>query len=325
MASGKIDPKVKVNNDTGFGQQAANIGGRFLNKDGTFNLKKRGWPLLKRVSFYSSLLELSWFQFLAIIIIFYLLANVFFTLIYLAIGTHQLGGFLSTTRWGHVKEVFFFSTQTFTTVGYGRINPIAEGADIIASVETLSGWLFFALVTGLLYGRFTRPQAYIAFSDKALISPYKEITAVMFRMVPYKDNHSLTDVRLSVNASIIISENGKDEYRFFSLALERSRIDMFNMNWTVVHPLDENSPLAQFTKEDFEASDIELIVQITGFDPIFSNNVTQRTSYTMKEFVYGARYQPMFHESEDGNTTILELDKLNAYEKVALNKAVAVP
>ncbi|HVF97032.1 MAG TPA: ion channel, partial [Flavisolibacter sp.] len=292
MPGSKINLRSTTNPDTGFGTQPNSFGGRFVNKDGSFNLKKVGWPLLKRVSFYSWLLELSWPKFLGIIVLLYLAINAVFTGGYLLIGHNQLNGFLSTTEWGRMKEVFYFSTQTFTTVGYGRINPVADGADILASVETLSGWLFFAIVTGLLYGRFTRPKAYIAFSDAALVSPYKAGTALMFRLVPYKNIHHLTDVKVAVNISFVVIENEKPEYKFFQLALERSRIDMFNMNWTVVHPINEESPLLNFTKDDLHGSDLELLVQVSGFDPIFSNIVMARTSYTYKEVVWGAKFKP---------------------------------
>jgi inward rectifier potassium channel len=318
MATDKINSRVKQNPDTGFGTQAGSIGGRFINRDGSFNLRKTGWPFWKRMSPYSYLLELSWLRFLLVIFLFYFLVNLVFTAVYLLVGTEQLQGYLTTTTWGKVKETFFFSTQSFTTVGYGRIHPAGDGADVVSSVETMAGWLFFALVTGLLYGRFTRPKAYIAFSENVLISPYKEGTGLMFRMVPYKDIHQLTDTKVSVNLSLLMTENGKTDYEFYQLALERSRIDMFNMNWTVVHPINEESPLYNFTKEDILRSDFELMVQVTGFDPVFSNQVLQRTSYTFEELVWGAKFSPMYHQSEDGDTTILELDKLSHYERTDL-------
>ena len=316
----KLNPFSKANPDTGFGVQASQIGGRFVNKDGSFNLRKTGWPLFKRVSVYSRLLALSWPQFLLIIVLFYIVVNILFTTLYFLVGYKQLQGLLSTTAWGRMEEVFFFSTQTFTTVGYGRINPVRPGADMIASAESMTGLLSFALVTGMLYGRFTRPRAYLAFSEHALISPYKEGLGLMFRMVPYKINHHITDAHAVVNIAFAITENEKQEYKFYRLKLERSRVDMLNMNWTVVHPIDEESPLLHFTEEDMQRSDLELYVQVTGFDPIFSNTVLQRTSYTYKEIVWGAKFKPMYRESADGNTTILELDKLNDYELMPLGK-----
>jgi inward rectifier potassium channel len=99
---------------------------------------------------------------------------------------------------------------------------------------------------------------------------------------------------------------------------------MFNMNWTVVHPITEDSPLLNFTREDLEPSNLELLVQVSGFDPIFSNIVMARTSYTYNEVVWGAKFRPMYHESEDGATTILELNKLNEFDEANIPSPAAV-
>ena len=157
--------------------------------------------MANKIAQFSGRFGLDWFilSIIGVIILAYLLFNVLFTSVYLLIGHNQLQGFHSSTEWGRIKEVFFFSTQTFTTVGYGRINPSGDGADLVASLETMSGWLFFAIVTGLLYGRFTRPKAFISFSENILISPYKNGLSVMFRMVPYKSLHHLTDTSVVVN------------------------------------------------------------------------------------------------------------------------------
>ncbi|HEX8357147.1 MAG TPA: ion channel, partial [Segetibacter sp.] len=295
MASAKkVNPSLKTNPDTGFGIQANRIGGRFVNKDGSINLRKEGMSFFKRISIYSWLLELSLPRLLVIIMFFYLVINVLFTILYLLAGTNQLQGFVTTSGWQQIREIFFFSTQTFTTVGYGRINPVGAMADLIAAIESLAGWLSFALVTGLIYGRFTRPKAYLAFSENALISPYKNDTGLMFRMVPYKSNHHLTDARVVVNAAFIAMEGDKQVYQFYELKLERSRIDTLSMNWTVVHPIDEESPLWNFTQEEMRSADLELYVQVTGFDHIFSNVVMQRTSYTFEEIVWDAKFDPMY-------------------------------
>src|SRR4051794_30811901 len=111
MAGRKINPFSRSNPDTGFGTQPTNIGGRFVNKDGSFNLQKQGLSFLKRTSFYSSLLELSWLKFLGVIVLFYILINIVFTSAYLLAGETELQGFHTPTRWGHTREVFYFSTQ----------------------------------------------------------------------------------------------------------------------------------------------------------------------------------------------------------------------
>ena len=319
MSSRKINPSSKANPNTGFGTQASQIGGRFINKDGSFNLRKEGWPLHRRISIYSQLLALSGPQFVLVVLGFFLMVNILFTILYLLVGYHQLSGITAATSWGKIKEVFYFSTQTFTTVGYGRINPTGDNANIIASIESVTGPFLFAVVTGLMYGRFSRPKAYLAFSNQALIAPYKNGLALMFRMVPYKNNHHLTNAQVVVTITFMVTENGNSEYKFYPLSLERSHIDTFNMNWTVVHPIDQDSPLLHFSREDFGNSDLELYVLVSGFDQVFSNTVMQRTSYTYSELVWGARFKPMYHESPDGSTTVLELDKLHHYEQIPLD------
>ncbi|MEJ7736743.1 MAG: ion channel [Chitinophagaceae bacterium] len=302
------------NTNTGFGIQPTQLGDRFVQKDGTFNIRKEGISYWRRTSLYSSMLQLSWLQFLGFIFVIYFVVCMMFTLLYWWIDLKQFTGLVSTTPMSSIWELFFFSTQTFTTVGYGRINPVGTLANSIASIQAMSGWLFFALVTGLLYGRFTRPSAFLAFSHNALISPYQGGLALMFRLVPYKSHHHLTDAKIVVNLARVESLDTKTEYKFYQLNLERSQIDFLSMNWTVVHPIDENSPLFNTSTEAMRAADTELYVQVSGFDPIFSNTVMQRTSYTSAEVIWNAKFLPMYRESEDGSTTIVKVDKLNQYE-----------
>ncbi len=304
-------PFLKVNNDTGFGSDASSYGGRFVNRDGTFNLKRDGISLFRRISVYQKLLSLSRWKFIGSILGFYLLINITFSFAYLFCGVDQLQGVHALTTWGMFKEVYFFSAQTFTTVGYGRINPIGDGANIIASVEALLGFLSFAIVTGLLYGRFSKPRTYLEFSEKALIAPYKDKTALMFRFASYKDNHIMTNVEIKLTIALRSEENGKPVYNFYSLPLERNKVDSLPMNWTVVHPIDESSPIQAFSTEDMKRADAELYVLITGFDDVYSCSVLQRTSYTYQEIQFNAKFMPMYRESDDGKTTILEMHKLN--------------
>jgi inward rectifier potassium channel len=313
-----INPFSKHNPDTGFGVNAANVGGRFINKDGSFNLRKEGWPLWKRISIYYYMLSVPRWKFILIILGFFVLVNVFFSSLYLLIGVQELQGVIATTAWGKMREVFYFSTETFTTVGYGRVNPVGDLANVVSSIESMSGFLSFAIATGLIYGRFSKPRAFLAFSHNALISPFQGGTALMFRLVAYKNNHHITNAGIKVGVGLTVTENGQQVFKFYDLELERSRVDMLSMSWTVVHPINERSPLLGFSREDMELSDVEIYVSVQGFDDVFSSNVLQRTSYTYKEFVYGARFVQMYHESEDGQTTVLELDKLNKYELVEL-------
>ena len=303
----KYNPLLRTNNDTGFGSSAGSVGGRFINKDGSFNLRREGISLLRRTSVYQKMLTIPIWQFAGIVLAFYFVINVFFTSLYLLIGTSQLQGMLAERGWQRIKEVFYFSTQTFTTLGYGRINPAGDAASIISSLEALCGFATFAIMTGLIYGRFTKPKSFLVFSNYALISPFRDKTALMFRMANYKDNHNLTNAEIKVTMALLVDS----EYNFYDLALERQKVDNLPMNWTVVHPIDENSPLNGLTAADIEAADVELYVLITAFDEVYSSSVLQRTSYTYKEMKFDAKFIPMYRESEDGKTTILEMHKLD--------------
>ncbi|MES1161306.1 MAG: ion channel, partial [Bacteroidota bacterium] len=275
-ASKRINPFLKTNNDTGFGTNASNYGGRFINRDGTFNLRKDGISFLNRYSIYHHMLTLPRWKFATVIVLFYLSFNLLYTFIYLLVGIDQLQGVIATTPWGKFKEAYFFSTETFTTVGYGRVNPIGDGANFVASIEAMTGFLSFALATGILFGRFARPRAFLVFSEHALISPYKQGTALMFRFANYKDNHVLTDVEIRVNIGLKVpgddpSKEATATYSFYDLQLERTKVESLPMNWTVVHPIDEKSPLQGFTAEDMKVADVEVYVLIRGFDDVYSN------------------------------------------------------
>lgn len=204
----KIDPRLKTNNDTGFGSNASSYGGRFINKDGSFNLKREGISFLDRFSIFQRMQALPRWKFLLIIVLFFVLINLLFTIAYLLVGPEQFTGMVSNSYWTRVKEIYYFSTETFTTVGYGRVNPVGDAANIIAGLEAMSGFLSFAVVTGLIYGRFAKPRPFLAFSDHAIVSPYRGKTALMFRFATYKDHHALTDVSIKVSLAARVEENG---------------------------------------------------------------------------------------------------------------------
>ncbi len=311
----KISSALKSNADTGFGVSADTQGGRFINKDGSYNVRKRGLRFYERISFFYKMLTMPVWQFGIILAAFFITINFIFTAIYLALNNNEFTGVLPGNSVHHFFELYFFSVQTFTTVGYGRINPDGYFAGALASVEALTGLSSFALITGILYGRFSRPRAYLRFSRHALIAPYHDISALMFRFVSYKENHNLTNVEVTVTFGLTESDGSK-QFKFYQLPLERSRVDSLPMNWTVVHPINEESPLYGFTKEDLTATDAEVYVLVRGFDDIFSNTVLQRTSYRFNEIFFDAKFETMYYESNDDTTTIVEINKLHNYKPI---------
>lgn len=315
MISGFYKKKFKDYKDSGFGTGTGTQGGRFINKDGSFNVHKRGGNPLQRLSTYRALIRMSWWKFMGNVLIFYILVNFFFAFIYIIIGTDHLGGASGTTPTEKFLDAFFFSTQTLATVGYGRINPIGIAVNFVAAVESLVGLLSFALATSLLYARFSRPVAKIIFSDNMLVAPYQGGQGLMFRMANAKNNQ-LTDAEIQVLLSLTVNENDNKVRRFYQLKLERDKINFLALSWTVVHPLDEESPLFGYSETDLRESDAEFMIPVKGFDDTYEQTVHTRHSYKYYEVVWNARFMSMYRRSENSEFTVLELDKIGVYEKI---------
>ncbi len=313
----KINKKAKAENNTGFGTNSQNYGGRFVNKNGNANIQKVGIGFLDSISWYHIMLKIPRWKFFFIIILFYFTVNLFFASIYMFIGVENLRGVDSITRMDKFGEAFFFSIQTFTTVGYGHISPSGFSASFVAAVEALSGLLSFAIATGLFYGRFSKPNAYIQFSDNALIAPYKNGKGLMLRMVPHK-NTNLSDAEAYITVGIMVEEDGISLNKFYSLPLEMNRINSLTLSWTLVHPIDEESPLFNLNATDYQRTIGEVMVHVKAFDDMYSSTVVKRTSYTFTEIVYGAKFLPMYDKNESNTKTILHLDYLNKFVNVDL-------
>lgn len=314
----RINSKAKAETNTGFGSNASSYGGRFITKNGNANVRKSGIGLFDSISWYHTMLNIPRWKFFLIIVLFYFLVNCFFASLYLLNGIEHLQGARVYTLADKFGQAFFFSIQTYTTVGYGHISPSGFTASFTAAVEALFGLLSFAIATGLFYGRFSKPKAHIMFSENAIIAPYNNGKALMMRITPYK-NANLTDVEAKVTLGLQMEENGKITNKFFFLDLEMSRVNSLNLSWTLVHPITEISPFYGFSEAEFRNSVGEIIVFVKAFDDMFSNTVVKRTSYVFDEIVYGAKFVPMFTRNDNATKTLLHIDKLNDYEKVALS------
>lgn len=320
MLMRKLNKKAQVNNETGLGTNTTLSGsGRFFNRDGNPNMEIMGMPFWERLNIYHSLLTMSMWKFLMVVVLYFLGTNLIFTGIYYLIGIEHLGGLLQVKGLELFGEVFFFSAQTFTTVGYGRINPMGFAASFTASMEALTGLMTFAIATGIMWGRFSRPKAYIRYSKNAIVAPFRDGIALMFRMVPFTRNY-LVNVEVKVTLAMQVVEDGQTKNRFFNMPLDIAKANTMTANWTLVHIINEDSPIYGFSKDDLANAHAEMLVFVQGFDESFSNTVISRTSYTYEEFVFGAKFLPMYHPSEDGRRTVLHLDQLDAYEKRNLDR-----
>jgi inward rectifier potassium channel len=315
MASSKA--KLQADLTTGFGINSNQSGGRFYRSDGRPNIVKRGVGFFDRYSWYHTLLSMPKAKFILFLFGIFIFINLVFACIYYAIGVEHLAGIQRGPLAKNFMETFFFSTQTFTTVGYGRISPTGFLTSAISTLEAFLGLLSFALATGLFYGRFSRPQAYLRFSDFAIIAPYKEGIALMLRTAPFRNNF-LVEGEAKLMVAMHVDEDEKTINRFFPLALEFSKVNAIALNWTIVHPINEESPIYGMTLDNMKAAKVEIIVMIKAFDEAYSNTVVTRTSYLASEIIYGARFQPMYHPNETSSVTVLDLDRISAIEKTDL-------
>jgi inward rectifier potassium channel len=295
--------------DPGLTQQFTGPLRRIINKDGTFNVHRRG-TTWRDVHPYLHLINMRWPAFLATVFFSYLIVNTIFAAIYFLIGNAQLQGADAPTAWGRFLNEFFFSAQTLTTVGYGSISPKGVAAQTLAAFESMVGVLGFAVATGLLFGRVSRPSARVAFSENVLIAPYQDITALEFRVVNRRTN-SLMEIEVRPMLMTVERENGQAKRRYQMLRLEREKVLFLPLTWTVVHPIDSESPLWEKTPEDLERVQAELLILLKAYDDTFSQTVLARHSYRHDEILWGKRFAPAFFIDEVGDL-VVEVKKVGA-------------
>ena len=306
------------NLDLGFGAVVARESRRrLLNRDGTFNVRREGLGYWESLSAYHYLLTITWPKFLSYVAATYVATNAIFALLYVAAGAHALSGFGNQAMPLRYVEAFYFSVQTLSTIGYGNIAPANNAANVLVAVESLIGLLGFALAAGIVFARFSRPMAQIVFSRAAIIAPYRDISAFMFRLVNKKKNEIV-----ELRASVMMARRKKNETtwerEFLPLKLERDRVVFFPLTWTVVHPIDQSSPMWGWREEDLRTCDVEFLVLLNGFDETFSQNVHTRSSYTADEIVWGAKFKTVFNEPDESGTISVDIGKLHEIERVAL-------
>lgn len=305
--------KINPEDDLGFGPQPVIKNKPLINKDGTPNVKRIGLPFFNTANNYHNLITMSWTKFWLLVVTGYLVINIFFAFIYMSCGPGSLDGTSGNTTFHHFMDALFFSAQTISTVGYGHISPRGMASNSIAALESMMGLLAFALATGLLYGRFSRPSAQISFSKNILIAPYLENgRGLMFRLANLRRN-LLIDLDIEIMFSFNETVDGKALRRFYPLKLERRKVSVLSLNWTVVHPLDANSPLVDMTKDDLENSEAGFTILLRAFDDTFSQTVHARTSYQYDDIVWGAKFKPIFKRDTNGSI-ILDLSKINDHE-----------
>ncbi|HEY1040663.1 MAG TPA: ion channel [Bacteroidia bacterium] len=305
----------RSSNELGFGSKNVSGRNRFLNKDGKINIHRKGKNAFESFDWYHTLTNMSWSRFFLMIIINYIAVNLIFASIYYYLGADSFGNIELSDPVKSFEDLFFFSAQTLTTVGYGYVYPKTPAVSTVAAIESLIGLLIFAIATGVLYGRFSKPNATILYSNKILVAPYKGITGLMFRIANPKRNE-LIEIEAQVTLSMTNPET--NSRIFLQLPLELSKINFLSINWTVVHPIDESSPLYGMSQQDLLGSDAEFIIMIKAMNDTYSQTVYSRSSYVSNEIVYGAKFKPFTITPGKDGKTIVDITALSEYELVEL-------
>lgn len=295
--------------DPGFGTKITGSSERLINKDGSYNIIREGqqeWTI------YQTMLEMSWRRFFTHVVAYYLLINILFAIGFVLIGVERLAGVTAVGFWEDLAQGFFFSVQTFTTVGYGAINPQGIAANLLASADALVGLISTALATGLFFARFSKAKAQLIFSKDALISPYHDSgkLSFQFRIANLRDS-KVINLKASVILSWVEGQNGITSRRFQNLPLERDQVNLLPLNWTIVHVIEDNSPINGWEPKDFTDHQAEIIIFLEGFDESFGQRVHVSSSYTCREIRWNARFEPMYYPSS--GKTVLDLDAIHEF------------
>jgi inward rectifier potassium channel len=252
---------------------------------------------------YHLMLTLPWLGFIAIVALMYLALNIGFAGIYL------LGGDCIVNGNGSFQDAFFFSVQTLAGIGYGVLSPKTTYANYIVVMEAITG-LFalaepllwrIALLTGLSFARFSRPTAKVMFSKFAVVMPQNNLPTLLFRAANQRRNQMIeAQVTLSLSRDEFTTE-GQHLRRFYDLPVLRSYNPAFSLPWTLMHPINEQSPLYGFSAESLAESQSQIIVSLSGIDETVSQNVHARHTYGANSIILNHQLVDIIHVVDERN------------------------
>lgn len=301
--------------DLGFGAEIARGSHqRLLNRDGTFNVVREGLDPISSLSLYHWSLTISWPLFLTAIAVSYVAINALFAVAFLLCGPSALQATSAVPAESAFARAFFFSVDSFATIGYGNIVPVGWAANLLVTIEALINIVGVALATGLVFARFSRPMAKIIYSEHAVVAPYRNVTALEFRIANQRSSQ-IIEIEAKVILSKIENIAGATARKFYELKLERSRVTFFALSWTIVHPIVPTSPLFGLTEEDLIAADAEIMILLTGTDETSSQIVHSRSSYKASEVIWNAKFSNIFMRTREGGVIGMDVSRINDIER----------
>ncbi len=248
---------------------------------------------------YHLMLSVSWGTFFLLIAIGYLCINGVFATLYVMGGDCIAGA-----RTGNFEDSFFFSVQTFSSIGYGVMSPKTSYVNIIVTMESIMSLLSLAIVTGLGFSRFSRPSARIIFSHHALITTYNGIPTLILRAANERRNHIVEAQAQLYFTRDEMTIEGSRIRRFYSLGLSRARTPSFALSWNIMHTIDSTSPLYRMTDDQFRSSNGQLIISIAGIDETVNYNIHVRNTYDINDILWDHQFIDIIYIDQVGDRYI---------------------
>lgn len=303
---------MKKAQDPGLGVKFSKSVKQLMNPDGSYNIKRVGAVTGFR-DIYKYLIDAPVWKFALFLVSAFICVNLLFSIAYLIIGVDDITG---GEQFGNPFAIaLYFSAQTLTTVGYGHLAPKGNMVSIVAAFEAFVGLIGFAVATGVLYGRFSRPSAKVAFTHNVLYTEHNGYPAVMFKMVNRRNN-----VLLNTKVSVMLSLHEKTSHEgnylrdYYSLNLEVDSVRYFPLTWTIVHVINEDSPLYELGLDEIRRRRAEMLILLEAFDETFSQNIIQKHSYAADRWLEGFRFKRNFAADEKGKI-VLNIHGLNELEE----------
>ncbi len=314
--------RMRTGEDIGLDRSGQKGRQRTINADGSYNMERVTGHVFGDFLLYRWLITTSWRHYWMAVVSFYIVDNIIFGSLYYLMGAENLNGIIGTSELDKFMGCFFFSCQTFTTVGYGGLHPIGKLASATSAIEAFLGLMVFAVATGSLYGRFSKPVSSIKYSPNILIAPYKDITGMQF-MVANGVETTLMEMEAKINMSWMDEDESGNPVRRFQLCkLEFDKIAMFPTSWVINHPIDEDSALYGKSLDEIKKLDFEVFALIKGFDDVFSQTIYSRQSFIAEQFIYGAKFRKPFSINDEGRI-VMDLTKVGEYDLVPIQKQLA--
>lgn len=288
---------------------------RLVGRKGQFSLNvvRLGLPRLHLADLYHSLLTLSWSRFFMLIWLSYTVTNSLFALAYLAGGDC-----IANARSGSFKDAFYFSVQTMATIGYGSMYPRTDYANIIVCIQALFGLWGVAMITGLAFARFSKPTARVIFSRVAVIAPFNGVPTLMYRTANQRFNQILEAQQRATLIRDEVTSEGDYMRRFYDLQLLRSQSPIFALTWTVMHIIDESSPLHKLTAQELVEQQAEIVITLTGIDETVSQTIHARHSFVASEILWEMRFVDIISRTPEGKR-VVDYTRFHEVKPVELN------